>query len=39
MSLPSKEIQQSETALESVIDRLIDSQQAFQHIGQELKNE
>jgi uncharacterized protein (TIGR02284 family) len=39
MSLPSKESQQAEAALESVIDRLIDSQQAFQHIAQELKDE
>jgi len=39
MSLPSKEVQQAETALESVIDRLIDSQQAFQHIARELEDE
>jgi uncharacterized protein (TIGR02284 family) len=39
MSQPSKELEQAESAMQSVIDALIDSQEAFQQIGNELKDE
>lgn len=39
MPQPSKELEQAESAMQSVIDALIDSQEAFQQIGSELKDE
>lgn len=39
MPQPSRELQQAESAMQSVIDSLLDSQEAFQQIGDELKDE
>jgi uncharacterized protein (TIGR02284 family) len=39
MPQPSRELQQAESAMQVVIDTLIDSQEAFQQIGAELKDE
>ena len=39
MSHPSKDLKVEESALRSVIDILIDSQEGFQKIGEELKDE
>jgi uncharacterized protein (TIGR02284 family) len=39
MSQPSHELQEAEATLHSVIEVLIDSQEAFQQIGDELKDE
>jgi len=39
MPQPSRELQQAESAMQSVIDILIDSEEALQQIGSELKDE
>lgn len=39
MPQPSRELEQTESVLQSVIDNLLDSQEAFQQIGSELKDE
>ena len=39
MSTPSRELQQAEAAMQSVIHSLIDSQEILQKIGQELEDE
>jgi len=39
MSNPSKELKEAEGALRLVIEKLIDSQESFQKIGEELKDE
>lgn len=39
MSSPSKTVQEVEAALRSVIQTLIDGQEGFQRIGEDLKNE
>jgi uncharacterized protein (TIGR02284 family) len=39
MPQPSRELQQAESAMQSVIEVLVDSQEALQQIGNELKDE
>jgi uncharacterized protein (TIGR02284 family) len=39
MPQPSHELQQAESAMQSVLDYLIDSQEAFQQIGEKLEDE
>lgn len=39
MPQPSREFEQAELAMQSVLDSLIDSQEAFEQIGEKLKDE
>lgn len=39
MPQPSHELQQAESAMQSVLDYLVDSQEAFQQIGEKLQDE
>ena len=39
MSQPSHELQQAESAMQSVLDYLVDSQEAFLQIGEKLKDD